>query len=133
MPWMEWYNALSKPDWTPSSATISLIWQILYPLIFFSFGYVFLQTWRGKFPRSTALPFVINLLANFSFTPLFFGLRNLPLATLDILVVWSTILWMIVIIWPRSRWVAVAQVPYLTWVSIASTLQISIFWMNRGV
>lgn len=133
MNWLEWYNTLAKPDWTPAPATISLIWQILYPLILISFGYVFLQSWRGKIPHSTTVPFAINLLANISFTPLFFGLRNLPLATLDILVVWSTILWIMITIWSRSRWVAVSQVPYFVWVSIAATLQVSIFWMNRGV
>ncbi|QDU51722.1 TspO/MBR family protein [Gimesia panareensis] len=132
MTWMEWYNTLSKPDWTPSSGTISLIWQILYPIILISFGYVFFQTARRQFPVKTAIPFAINLVANLSFTPLFFGLRNVPLATLDILVVWSTILWCMFASWPRARWVTVAQVPYLAWVSIATTLQISIFWMNRG-
>ncbi|WP_261343314.1 TspO/MBR family protein [Gimesia chilikensis] len=130
MTWMEWYNTLSKPGWTPSPGTISLIWQILYPIILISFGYVFYQTARRRYPATTAVPFAINLIANLSFTPLFFGLRNVPLATLDILVVWSTILWIIYSIWPRSRWVALAQIPYLIWVSIATTIQVSIFWMN---
>ncbi len=98
--------------------------------ILISFGYVFYQTARRRYPAATAVPFAINLIANLSFTPLFFGLRNVPLATLDILVVWSTILWIIYSIWPRSRWVALAQIPYLIWVSIATTIQVSIFWMN---
>ncbi len=33
MTWMEWYNSLWKPSWTPAPATIGLIWQILYPII----------------------------------------------------------------------------------------------------
>ena len=33
MPWIEWYNSLTKPSWTPAPATIGLIWQILYPII----------------------------------------------------------------------------------------------------
>ena len=33
MPWMEWYDSLAKPGWTPAPATIGLIWQILYPII----------------------------------------------------------------------------------------------------
>ena len=41
MPWIEWYNALAKPSWTPAPATIGLIWQILYPIILVSFGFVF--------------------------------------------------------------------------------------------
>ncbi len=43
-----------------------------------------------------ALPFAINLVANLILTPIQFGLRNLPLAAVDILVVWATIIWMIV-------------------------------------
>ena len=30
MPWIEWYNSLAKPVWTPAPATIGLIWQILW-------------------------------------------------------------------------------------------------------
>jgi hypothetical protein len=26
MTWMEWYNSLAKPTWTPAPSTISLIW-----------------------------------------------------------------------------------------------------------
>ena len=50
MTWLEWYNALDKPTWTPAPSTISLIWLILYPVIFVSFGFVFVQAFRGKFP-----------------------------------------------------------------------------------
>lgn len=132
MNWMDWYQSLAKPGWTPVSSTISLIWQILYPIIVISFGFVFVQIWRGKLPKSMTLPFAINLLANMSFTPLLFGLKNLLLATLDILLVWSTIFWMVIVIWPCVRWVALAQIPYFVWISITMVLQISIFWMNWG-
>jgi len=79
-----------------------------------------------------ALPFAINLAANLVFTPIQFGLRDLPLASLDILVVWGTLLWMMIVTWPHYRWVAVAQVPYFVWVSIATVLQLTITWMNWG-
>jgi translocator protein len=132
MGWMTWYESLATPGWTPAPSTIGLIWQTLYPLILVSFLFVFVQTARRKIGWRVALPFAINLVANLIFTPILFGLRNLPLASMDILVVWATILWMIVAIWKRSRWVAVAQVPYLVWVSIATVLQLSITWMNWG-
>ena len=93
---------------------------------------MFVQAGRGRLPLLVALPFAINLAANLSFTPIQFGMRNLPLAAVDILVVWGTILWMMLAIWPHSRWVAAAQVPYFVWVSIATVLQLSITWMNRG-
>ena len=130
MSWIDWYNALAKPDWTPAPATIGLIWNILYPIIFLSFGFVFVQAARGKTPRWIAIPFAVNLAANLIFTPILFGLRNLTLASLDILIVWTSIIWMSAAVWRHYRWVALAQIPYFVWVSIATVLQLSITWMN---
>jgi benzodiazapine receptor len=132
MTWIEWYNSLAKPNWTPAPATIGLIWQILYPIILVSFGFVYVQAIRRKVPWFVVLPFVINLLSNLIFTPIQFGMRNLPLASVDILVVWTTIIWMMVVVWRYYRWVTVAQVPYLVWVSLATVLQLSITAMNWG-
>lgn len=131
MSWKEWYDSLVKPAWTPEPGTIGLVWQILYPIILVSFGYVFMQAVRGRLPWVVALPFMVNLVANLAFTPIQFGLRNLDLAALDIVVVWLTIPWMMVAIWNHHGWVAVAQIPYFVWVSIASVLQLSITWWNR--
>ena len=130
MPWIDWYNSLAKPSWTPAPSTIGLIWQILYPIILVSFGFVFVQAFRGKVPWWVAAPFAINLIANVIFMPILAGLRNLPLASVDILVVWTTIIVPMIVVWPHYRWIAVAQVPYLIWVSIATVLQLSITWMN---
>lgn len=132
MTWIEWYNSLDKPSWTPTPSTIGLIWQILYPIIFVTFGFVFVQVLRKKLPANLAVPFAINLVANLIFTPIQFGLRNLPLAAIDILIVWATILWMVVAVWKHNRWIALAQVPYFVWVSIASVLQLSITYLNWG-
>jgi benzodiazapine receptor len=132
MDWMTWYNGLAKPTWTPSPATIGLIWRILYPIIILTFGFVFVQAFRGKLPWLVALPFAINTIANLLFIPVFSGLRNLPLAAVDIVIVWSTITWLAVAVWPHYRWVTVAQVPYFVWVSIATVLQLSITRMNWG-
>ena len=130
MEWLEWYNSLIKPSWTPQPATIGLIWQCLYPIIMVTFGFVFVQTLRSRLPWQTALPFAINLVANLIFTPIQFGLRNLPLAAADILVVWATIIWMLVVIWKHHKWIAIAQLPYLVWVSLATVLQLSISLNN---
>lgn len=80
MNWLDWYNALDKPSWTPTPSTISLIWMILYPVILVSFGFVFVQTFRRRIGWKVALPFAANLVANLLFMPIFSGLRNVPLA-----------------------------------------------------
>ena len=130
MTWMEWYGSLLKPSWTPPPSTISLIWAILYPVIVVSFGFVFVKAFQGKVPRIVAGPFAINLVANLLFMPIFSGLRSVPMAAADIVIVWATIIWCVVAVWPAYRWVAVAQGPYFVWVSIATTIQLSITAMN---
>lgn len=131
MSWREWYDALAKPSWTPDGRTIGTIWQILYPILFVSVGFVVWQAVRKRLPWRVVVPFGVNLAANLVFTPIQFGLRNLWLAAADILVVWGSIVWMAVVIWRHHRWVAVAQVPYFCWVTTATILQLSITWMNR--
>ena len=130
MTWIDWYNSLAKPSWTPAPSTISLIWMILYPIILISFGFVFVQAFRRSASWKVALPFAVNLVANLLFMPIFAGLRSVPLAAADIVIVWATIIWCVVAVWPHYRWVALAQVPYFMWVSIATALQLSITAMN---
>src|SRR6478736_4499742 len=103
MTWIEWYNSLAKPSWTPAPSTISLIWTILYPIILISFGFVFVQAARKKLPGKVGVPFAINLVANLLFMPIFAGLRNVPLACVDILIVWATIIWCVVVVWLHYR------------------------------
>ena len=130
MTFMDWYNSLAKPAWTPEPAFIGLMWQIIYPIIIVTFGFVFVQAARNKIPRWVAIPFVVNLIANLIFTPIQFGLRNLTLASIDIVIVWGSIVWLMAAIWRHYRWIALVQAPYFAWVSTATVLQLSISWMN---
>ena len=127
----DWYQQLVKPSWAPPSFLFGPVWTILYVLITVSYGNVFLMTFRKQIPMIVALPFALNLLFNIAFTPLQFGLRNNLLATVDILLVFLTILWAMWAIYPHARWITYIQIPYLLWVSFASILQITITWLNR--
>jgi len=130
--WNEWYDNLVKPSWTPSPSTIGLIWTLLYPIILVSFGFVFVKAFQAKVPRSLAVPFAFNLVANLLFMPIFSGLRSVPMAAADIVIVWVSIIWMVIAVWRHYKWVALAQGPYFVWVSLATVLQMSITWMNWG-
>ena len=102
----------------------------VYLIILVSFGFVFVQAFRGEAGWKVALPFGINLAANLLFMPFFSGLRNVPLAAVDIVIVWATILWCMVAVWLAYKWVALAQGPYFVWVSVATALHLSITAMN---
>ncbi|MBU4555850.1 MAG: tryptophan-rich sensory protein [Actinobacteria bacterium] len=128
---MNWYQELAKPSWAPQPQVFGQVWGVLYPIIFVAYGYVAFRVFKGEFPKALLVPIAINLLANFAFTPIQFGWRNLPLAVVDILIVLVTIVWSIVAFWPYSKISALALVPYLVWVSIATVLQTSIWQLNR--
>ena len=126
-----WYSQLIKPSWSPPSWLFGPVWTVLYVMITVSFGTVFYKTFIGKIPWIVALPFALNLIFNFAFTPLQFGLKNNLLAAIDILLVLGTLVWAILAIYPHIRWVAYFQIPYLLWVSFATVLQLTITYLNK--
>jgi len=104
---------------------------VLYAIIAISFGAVFYKTFTGKLPWIVALPFALNLIFNFAFTPLQFGLKNNLLAAIDILLVLTTLIWALISVWPHLRWVVYANIPYLLWVTFATILQLIITYLNK--
>ena len=126
-----WYQTLIKPQWAPASSVFGIVWPILYAIIAVSFGTVFYKALTKQIPLAVALPFVLNLVFNFAFTPIQFGLKNNLLAAADILLVLGTLIWAMFAIWPHARWITYAQIPYLLWVSFATVLQLTITYLNR--
>ena len=126
-----WYSTLIKPTWSPPSWLFGPVWSVLYVMIAISFGKVFVSAWQKQIPWIIVLPFALNLVFNFAFTTIQFGLKNNLLAAVDILLVLATLIWAIVAIYPYFKWVAYMQIPYLLWVSFATILQLTITYLNR--
>ena len=127
----EWYQTLIKPSWAPSAKVFGPVWTILYIVIALSYGFIGYQYLVKGMPFILALPFILNLLFNFAYTPIQFRLKNLPLATLDILLTLSTLVWAMMAIYPFIKWVALVNIPYLLWVMFAAVLQVEITLLNR--
>ena len=125
-----WYAALTKPSWSPPAWLFGPVWTFLYLLIAISFGKVFIMAWKKEISYIVALPFVLNLIFNFLFTPIQFGLKNNLLASFDILLVLATLCWLMLAIYPHAKWITYIQIPYLAWVIFASVLQLSITYLN---
>jgi tryptophan-rich sensory protein len=126
-----WYSALIKPTWAPPSWLFGPVWTVLYILIAISFARVFQMAWQGKVGFIVILPFILNLIFNFAFSPIQFTLQNNYLAALDILLVLGTLIWAMIAIYPYAKWITYVQIPYLVWVSFAAVLQLTITFLNR--
>jgi tryptophan-rich sensory protein len=129
----QWYIQLKKPLWSPPSKIFGPVWSILYLGIIVSFGYSAYMLMRSQISWIVFLPFILNIVFNILFTPLQFRLRSNILALLDILLVLSTLIWLMLTIFPYKPWIAYINIPYLLWVSFATILQASITWLNRKI
>lgn len=127
---VSWYQTLEKPFFAPPSWVFGVAWSILYPIILVSFGYVFYQVFKKKYPSKIAVPFALNLVLNLLFSPIQFGLQSNFLAALDITLTVATLIWAIKTIYPLSKPVALAQIPYLCWGLFATALQYSVTILN---
>lgn len=129
-----WYQLLEKPSWAPPASLFGPVWTILYILIAVSFGYVFYKVYKKKLPLTIAFPFIINLIFNFLFTPLQFGLKSNILAAADILIVLTTFFWIYSYKKALKKngllWVLYINIPYFAWVSFATVLQLTVTYLN---
>ena len=129
-----WYSQLIKPSWAPPSWIFSPVWMVLYGIIVFSFSTVFYKAFEGQITWMVALPFILNLIFNLAFVPIQFGLKNNLLASIDIVLVLSTLIWAFIAIWgalPYFQWIVYTNIPYFLWVTFATVLQLNITFLNK--
>lgn len=126
-----WYSQLIKPTWAPPTWIFGPVWTVLYVIIFISFGTVFYKVFNKQLPLVVALPFVLNIIFNLSFTYFQFGLKSNILAAIDIILILVTLIWALVSVYPNLKWVAIINIPYLIWVMFATILQLTITFLNR--
>jgi len=126
-----WYSQLIKPTWAPPSFLFGPVWSFLYVLIAISFGSVFYKVLNKQLPFIIAVPFILNLVFNLSFTYFQFGLKSNILAAADIILVLGTLIWAMVAIYPHFKWIALINTPYLLWVCFATVLQFTVTYLNR--
>ena len=126
----QWYSKLKKPKWSPPSYLFGPVWSILYILIFISFGYIFIKLFNRDISFIIVLPFILNIIFNILFSPIQWVLKNNLLATMDILLMLITLIWIMVSIYTYYQWITYIQIPYLLWISFAFVLQASITKMN---
>lgn len=125
-----WYASLRKPNWTPPNWLFSPVWTFLY----LSMAVAAWLVWRRAGLLGAALPlalFGIQLGLNLAWSIIFFGLKNIGLAMVDIVLLWLAIAATTFAFWRVSVLAGWLFVPYLAWVTFAAVLNFSIWNMNR--
>ncbi|MFL6114973.1 MAG: TspO/MBR family protein [Catenulispora sp.] len=120
------YQQLRQPGWAPPPGLFGPVWTVLYVMIAVSGWLVWQRTGFGPAVRI----YVVQLVLNAIWTPLFFGAGRYGLAFADIVVLWLLIGLTTVMFARVSRLAAALLLPYWAWVTFAAALNLSIWLLN---
>ena len=122
----EWYQSLAKPAFNPPNWIFAPVWSLLYVLI----AVVGARTWLSR-RRSMAMRlWYAQLVLNFAWSPIFFGLQDPAAALIVILGLLVAVVGFIAAAWREDRTAALLFLPYLAWVAFATALNGAIVALN---
>jgi tryptophan-rich sensory protein len=122
----DWYQSLAKPSFNPPNWVFAPVWSILYIII----GVVGARTWL-TLRRSMAMRlWFAQLVFNFAWSPVFFGLKDPTSAVNIILGLLISVAGFIAVSWRQDRTAALLFLPYLAWVAFATALNAAIIALN---
>ena len=125
----DWYASLKKPPWNPPGWIFGPVWTALYTMMAAAAWMIWRQGgWEEQ--RKPLLIFLVQLMLNALWTPLFFGLHQPGLALAEIVLLWLAIVATIMVFGPVSRTAMLLLVPYLAWVSFAAALNFTLWRLN---
>lgn len=145
-----WFGQLEKPVFNPPNWVIEikvfakpLYWffpQLFFPawtVLYILMGFASFRVWYkgGGFAGKTKVALIfycIQLILNWLWTPIFFGLQALLLAFIEIVFMWIFIVITTFMFFRIDFKAGLLMLPYIAWVTFAATLNFSIWYLNRG-
>lgn len=126
-----WYPTIEKPIFNPPNWVFAPVWTLLFILMGFAAGLIWNKLEENKEAvKKAMLFFIIQLLLNLFWSYLFFGLNNLLLASIEIVLLWLIIYETYVLFKRINSKASYLLIPYLAWVGFATILTISIYFLN---
>ena len=122
----KWYSELNKPVWTPPNWVFPVAWPILYLLMSYSGATLANLESAGSALALWALQISLNTL----WTPVFFGLKNLKLGLIIILLLLVSVAICTYVFWLYAWIAGLLFFPYLAWVVFAAALNAAVFKLN---
>lgn len=128
----DWFDALRKPAIMPPGWAFGAAWSTLY--IFLGIAIALVLSVRGAPGRALAVGlFAAQMLLNFSWSPVFFGMHEARPALFIIILMLVLSIATTFLFRRINRLAAWLMVPYLAWLSFASLLNYRIIVLNPGV
>lgn len=126
-----WYSSLNKPTFSPPNWIFGPVWTTLYILMGIALYLVWKMGLKKKEVNIAFNLFLVHLLINALWSIVFFGMKEIFLALIVILILWVMIVVLIKLFWKINRNSAYILLPYLAWVSFATILNFSIWQLNK--
>ncbi|MGP1676293.1 MAG: TspO/MBR family protein [Burkholderiales bacterium] len=124
-----WYPTLAKPPFNPPDWIFAPVWTAL----FFMMAVAGWRVWRRDGLRKAhwALTlYALQLALNLAWSIVFFGLRSIGAALVEIVVLLLAILATTVVFWQRDRVAGMLFIPYAGWVTFAAVLNAALWRLN---
>ena len=116
-----WYQSV-KPSITPPNFVFPIVWNVLFLLIALSIYFSWTHVKNKEERVELGLAFGVNLVLNFLWSVVFFGLQNPKLAFFELCILWISIAEMLEVTWRINRKSFWLLVPYILWVTFAGVL-----------
>ncbi|MGE9270781.1 MAG: TspO/MBR family protein [Verrucomicrobiales bacterium] len=126
-----WYAQLSRPAGTPPNAVFGPVWTTLYICIGVSFALMWHRVQPGSHRKQAMRLFIIQWCLNLSWTPLFFGARQLGFALVILLALVTALTLTVHHFYRLERTAGILLVPYLLWILYATYLNAGFWLLNR--
>ena len=127
-----WYPTIEKPIFNPPNWVFAPVWTLLFVLMGIAAGRVWNQLETNKeLVKKGLLFFAVQLALNALWSYLFFGLQNIFLALIEIILLWLVIFETYLIFKQIDKKASYLLLPYLAWIGFATILTASIFWLNK--
>lgn len=125
----EWYKTLNKPPLTPPSAYFPIAWGILYTLMAISFVIILFKPYTKDKYIAVNL-FLFQLILNFTWSYVFFELKSIVLAFIDLLLLLLFLIFTVYYFFKLSKTAGILLIPYLLQVIFALYLNLGILFLN---
>lgn len=126
----KWYSQLNKPKFTPPNKLFGIAWGVIYAFIALSLTLVHNKIEIFQTNEVFFYSFLMNYVANQSYSYFFFFKKNLKLAFLDTVLILVSGLVLFYATFTYSTTAALLLIPYLLWTSFALYLSYGIYKKN---